>query len=106
MIRELSRSDVDVVATYVSEALDGEFRKVGEGGYSPGEAAKDIIYGLENGWIQLIHESGGENVGFISGTAEDGEGDIVTLVVKAGHRRTGIGTALFTRMMEIGRAHV
>ena len=37
MIRELNRSDVDVVAAYVSEALDGEFRKVGEAGYSPGE---------------------------------------------------------------------
>jgi hypothetical protein len=37
MIRELNRSDVDVVAAYISEALDGEFRKVGEVGYSPGE---------------------------------------------------------------------
>ena len=105
MIRELDKSDVDEVAEYVSEALSIEFEKVGEGIYSQEESKKDIVFGLENDWIQLIYEIDGKNVGFISGTIEEGEGNIITLVVRDNHRRSGVGSALFAEMMKRFRKH-
>ena len=101
MIRKMQKTDVGEVAEYVSEALSIEFEKIGEGVYSPDESKKDIAFGFDNDWIQLVYEIDGKNVGFISGTIEEGEGNIITLVVGKNHRRSGIGSALFTEMMKI-----